>query len=122
MAKIAQLDRQVTQTEFDGIVELIRHNWQLTEEEATFVAEVAISSVDVTYGTFRMMRELATSTSIEERRRVLTTLFAVAASDGDMALNEVEEIRIIARGLDLAHKDFIDAKLEVLGVSRPGTE
>jgi len=120
MAKIAQLDRQVTEAEFESMINIIQTNWNLGLEEATFVTEVAVSSIDVTYDTFRMMREIATGASIEERQRVLVTLFAVANSDGDMSFDEVEEIRMIARGLDLSHKDFIDAKLKVLGERRPG--
>lgn len=120
MAKIAQLDRQVTESEFDSMVKIIQSNWDLGFEEATFVAEVAVSAIDVTYDTFRMMREIATSSSVAERQRVLRTLFAVANSDGDMSFDEIEEIRVIARGLDLSHKDFIDAKLQILGERRPG--
>jgi uncharacterized tellurite resistance protein B-like protein len=121
MAKIAQMDREVTEAEFNRMVEVITQNWHLGIEEATFVAEIAVSAVDVTYDTFRMMRELATSTSEAERRRVLVVLFAVGAADGDISFEETEEIRLIARGLDLTHKDFIDAKLEVLGERRPGS-
>jgi len=37
-----------------------------------------------------------------------------------MSIDEIEEIRVIARGLNLTHRDFIDAKLKVLGQERPG--
>lgn len=120
MAKIAHLDRQVTPEEYIGITRIVRRNWGLSEEEATFVTEVAVTAIDVTYDTFRMIRELTTTSTVDERRQILTTLFAVAALDGDMTLEEIEEIRVIARGFDLTHRDFIDAKLKVLGVSRPG--
>lgn len=121
MAKIAQMDREVTEAEFNRMVEVITKNWNLGIEEATFVAEIAVSAVDVTYDIFRMMRELATSTSEAERRRILVVLFAVGAADGDLSYEETEQIRLISRGLDLTHKDFIDAKLEVLGERRPGS-
>lgn len=121
MAKIAQMDREVTEAEFNRMVEVITNNWNLGIEEATFVAEIAVSAVDVTYDIFRMMRELTTSTSEGERRRILVVLFAVGAADGDLSYEEIEEIRLIARGLNLTHKDFIDAKLEVLGERRPGS-
>ena len=119
MAKIAQMDSEVTDTEFARMVDIIQVNWNLGVEEATFVAEVAISAVDLTYDIFRMMRELATSTTVDERCRVLDVLFAVANADGDISFDETEEIRLISRGLDLTHTDFIDAKLRVLGESRP---
>jgi len=114
MAKIAHLDRQVTDEEFANMVAIIRDRWNVTEQAATLVAEVAISAVDVTYDTFRMMRELATGASVEERRRVVELLFAISAADGEMSVDEIEEIRVIARGLNLTHKDFIQAKLKVL--------
>ncbi len=120
MSKIAQVDRVVTQAEYDRMVETIEKYWGLDETEAIFVAEVAVSAVDVTYDIFRMMRELAVSTTLEERRKVLYVLFAVGAADGDLSFDETEEIRLIARGFDLTHKDFIDAKLSVLGEVRPG--
>jgi uncharacterized tellurite resistance protein B-like protein len=121
MAKIAQMDRQVTEAEYNQMIEIITKNWNLSLEESTFVAEIAVSAVDVTYDTFRMMRELATNTSEAERRRILVVLFAVGAADGDLSYEETEEIRLISRGLNLTHKDFIDAKLEVLGERRPGS-
>jgi len=114
MAKIAHLDRQVTDDEFANMVAVFRDIWGVAEEAATFVVEVAVSAVDVTYDTFRMMRELATGASAEERRHVVELLFAISAADGEMSVDEVEEIRVIARGLNLTHKDFIQAKLKAL--------
>jgi uncharacterized tellurite resistance protein B-like protein len=114
MAKIAQLDRQVSDEEFANMVSTFVKIWGVSEEAATFVVEVAISAVDMTYDTFRMMRELATSATEDERRHVVEMLFAISAADGDMSIEEVEEIRVIARGLNLTHKDFIDAKLKIL--------
>jgi uncharacterized tellurite resistance protein B-like protein len=115
MAKIAHIDRQVTESEFNAIVEALQTHWRIDIKEATLVAEVAVSAVHVTYDTHRMMREMATSATVEERRRYLVALFAVAAADGKLSIEEHEEIRIIARGLNLSHKEFIRAKLTALG-------
>ncbi len=120
MAKIAYEDRQVTDTEIAKMIEAIENNWGLSNEEANFLTQVAISSVDVTYDAFRMMRELVTVTTLEERRHIVEVLFAVAAADGDISFDETEEIRLIARSLELSHRDFIDAKLLVLGEERTG--
>lgn len=118
MAKIAYQDRNVTEEELAQMIEAIEKNWELTREEATFLAEVAVTSVDVTYDAFRMMRELVTNTTIEERQHIVEVLFAVAAADGDISFDETEEIRLIARSLELSHREFIDAKLRVLGEER----
>ena len=119
MAKIAQIDRVVTDEEFKTISDSIRDNWKISNEASAFVAEVAVSAVDVTYDSFRMMRELVGLTTEDQRRRFLTALFAVANADGDISIDEMEEIRLVAKGINLIHRDFIDAKLEALGQERP---
>ena len=119
MAKIAQIDREVTDSEYQAIVDGIKSYWEVSDAAATFVAEVALSAVDMTYDTFRMMRELAGLTSEDQRCQFLAALFAVANADGNISIDETEEIRVISRGINLTHRDFIDAKLEVLGEQRP---
>lgn len=114
MAKVAYVDREVKDSEFEGIVSAMQAHWNIGLEAATFVAEVAVSAVDVNYDTFRMMREMTTSTSEEERRRFLDVLFTVAGADGDVSYDETEEIRTISRGLNMSHKEFIDAKVKYL--------
>jgi uncharacterized tellurite resistance protein B-like protein len=116
MAKVARVDGEVTDEEVAALVAAVQNYWPLDDKEAAFVAEVALSAVDQGYDTLRMMRELADSTSIETRKRFLAALFAVAAADGEISIDEHEEIRFIARGINLVHSDFIDAKLEVLGI------
>jgi uncharacterized tellurite resistance protein B-like protein len=118
MAKVAQIDREVSEAEFNQIVSAIRTKWNVSQEAATFVAEVAVSAVDVTYDIFRMMREMVDSTTEVERRRFLVALFAVANAEGGISHDEHEEIRLIARGLNLTHKDFIDAKMKVIDEPR----
>lgn len=115
MAKVAYADREVTESEFEGMAQAIEDIWEVSAQLATFVAEVAVSAMDETYDTFRMMRELMESTGERERRKFLDVLFAVANADGQISYDETEEIRKIARGINLTHKDFIDSKLRILG-------
>jgi len=115
MAKVAYVDREITDSELDGMVKAIEEVWEVSPHLAAFVAEVAISAMDETYDMFRMMRELMESTSERERRKFLDVLFAVANADGQISYDETEEIRKIARGINVTHKDFIDSKLRILG-------
>ena len=62
---------------------------------------------------FRLTREFSTSTMEEERVRFLDVLFAVADADGHVSHEEIEEIRRIAKSLNLTHKQFIGAKLKI---------
>lgn len=115
MAKLAHVDGDPTEQEFRTMVETIQRHWALDGEAASFVADVALVAVKESFDSRRLMRELANVSSREERRHFLKALFAVAAADGNISLDEHEEIRIIARGIKLTHEEFIQAKLSVLG-------
>lgn len=113
MARVAHVDREVTEGEFDAMAEALKQNWQLSAEAAAVVAEVAISAVAENMDYYRMAREFFTCTNEEERVRFLDVLFAVADGDGQVSHEEIEQIRSIARHLKLTHKQFIDAKLKI---------
>lgn len=112
MARIANVDHEVTEDELSTMARLIEEYWQLKPEAAAFVANVAVSSLDVSYDYYRMTREFATSTTLEERQRFLVALFVIAGADKDVSFDETEEIRLVARGINVTHQDFINAKLE----------
>ena len=113
MARVAHVDREVTEDEFDRMVHALQSGWDITPEAAAFVAEVAVSAVSADLDYFRLTRQFSTSTTEVERVRFLDVLFAVADADGRVSHDEIEEIRRIARSLNLTHKQFIDAKLKI---------
>jgi uncharacterized tellurite resistance protein B-like protein len=113
MARVAHVDREVTEGEFEAMAEALQQNWQLPSEAAAIVAEVAISAVAENMDYYRMAREFFSCTKEDERVRFLDVLFAVADGDGQVSHQEIEQIRSIARHLKLTHKQFIDAKLKI---------
>lgn len=111
MARVAHADKQISQEEMDSIMEAIVDGWELSEDEARFVAEVALSEIGPDMDYHRLTRGFFTMTSEEERTKFLEILFKVAAAHEGASAEEIEEIRAIANGLRLTHKHFIDAKL-----------
>jgi uncharacterized tellurite resistance protein B-like protein len=111
MARVANIDRQTTTDEIGAMAEAMRQGWKISSDAAAFVAEIAVSASSLEVDYFRMTREYFTCTTHEERVQLLDILFAVAAADGEISLAETEEIRRIAGGLKLTHKQFINAKL-----------
>ena len=111
MAKVAHVDRDVTDEELAAMADTMQRHWTLDDDQAAFVAEVAASAVHASYDTLRMMREFTERTTLDERRHFVEALFAVAAADGKVSHEEHEEIRHISRSLLLTHRDFINAKL-----------
>lgn len=113
MARVAHVDRDVTQKEFDGMVKALQIRWSITRAAAAFVAEVAVSDVVSGMDYFRLTRQFFEATTPEERARFLNVLFAVADADGRVSHDEIEEIRSIARSLKLSHRQFINAKVRI---------
>ncbi len=113
MARLAHVDREVHADEVNTMVNALQKNWGLAEKEATFVAQTAVEEVSYDMDYYRLTREFFTSTSREELVKFLDVLFDVAAADGQVLLEETEEIRTIARSLKLEHEEFIAAKLKI---------
>lgn len=111
MARVAHVDREVTESEFSAMVEALRKDWSLSREQAAFVTEIALSEFGVELDPYRLNREFFTATSEQERVRFMDALFAVAKADGEISHYETEEIRLISHGLKLTHQQFIQAKL-----------
>ena len=111
MARVANVDQDVTQSELEAMVAALVAGWDLSQDEARFVTEVAISEIGPDMDYYRLTRQFFTTTSETERSRFLEVLFEIAAADGMASAAEIEEIRTIANTLRLSHRRFIHAKL-----------
>jgi uncharacterized tellurite resistance protein B-like protein len=113
MARVANVDLEVTDDEAATISESLIAGWGINKEEATFVTEVAVSEISPDMDYYRLSRGFFNATTIEERIQFVKVLFSVADADGFVSSEEIEEIRTIANGLHLTHKQFINAKLTI---------
>ncbi len=113
MARVAYVDREVNEGEFDTMVKAIQDHWGLDDLQAALVAEAAVSEISKGLDYYRLSREFFLSTSFDERARFLDVLFSVADGDGCVSYKEIEEIRSIANVLKCTHRQFIDAKLKI---------
>lgn len=113
MARVAFVDRQVTEAERGMIMQSLQNHWGLSPLEASLVAESALSEISKGMDYFRLTRQFFECTTEEERLRFLDVLFAITAADGGTTFDETEEIRSIANVLKLTHQQFIAAKLKI---------
>jgi uncharacterized tellurite resistance protein B-like protein len=113
MARVAYVDHEVQDGEFDAMVGAIQNNWSLSDIEAALVAESAVSAITKGLDYYRMSRRFFESTTEDERVHFMDALFAVADGDEGVSYEEIEEIRTIATVLKLHHSQFIDAKLKI---------
>jgi uncharacterized tellurite resistance protein B-like protein len=110
MAQVARANPEITDSEFESIVEALQQGWAISRAEATFVAEVAISDAATSFDRLRLSREFLKVCKPGEAREFLEILFRVAAADGNVADHEAEHIRSIARELLLSNKEFAAAR------------
>lgn len=113
MARVAYVDREVSEAEFDAIADIMEEKWGVTRVEAALVAEAAITDVESRTDIYILARDFFDITDGEERVKFLDVLFTVADGDGFVSYEETEEIRLIAKMLKMTHREFIDAKLKI---------
>jgi len=120
MARIAWVDREITDDEKSKITDILVSEWNLANDTAQFITNLSCSSVMQGLDYYRLTRTFYDQTSKKERKEFLKTLFLVANSAEKTDLKEIEEIRVIAETLHLEHRDFIDAKLSIPDDDRKG--
>ncbi len=113
LARVAFVDRDIKQEEKDGMSRGLQKGWNIPPQAAGLVVDVATNEIGKDIDYYRLSREFFESTTEAERLAFTEALFAIAAEDGFVTNEEIEEIRTIGLVLKLTHKQFIDAKLTV---------
>ncbi len=111
MARVAHVDEEIDDDELGAMVDALREDWDLGEDQAAFVAGVAATEIADELDGYRLSREFYEATNRKARLGFLEALFHVAAADGEASHEEIEDIRRIARTMKLTHSEFIEAKL-----------
>ncbi len=116
LARVANIDLEITKDEEQNIVDSIVRWAGIDEQKAIAVKNIAIEDLTELAGleNHKYCSPLNEILSKNERYSLLETLFALAASDGQADNQESEEIRVISRGLLLGNKEFIAARATVL--------
>jgi uncharacterized tellurite resistance protein B-like protein len=110
MARVANIDHQVTNDEFEAIAAALEKHWGITHELAIFVTAIAISEESAGLDYFRLTQEFFNATTEDERARFLDILFAVANADGRVSIEENDEVRRITQSINLTQQHFAAAK------------
>jgi len=120
MARVAEVDHVISPEETRVMRDVLQRHWTLTAEQAQLVAEISHHRVFRGLDSVRLVKRFNDFTTRSERKDFLDCLFAVANATDNTSFDEIEEIREIAKGLELTHQDFIDAKLKVSREDRKG--
>jgi uncharacterized tellurite resistance protein B-like protein len=109
LARVADADLEVADRERDAISRQLQQHAGLSEHDARMVAELSILQAEELGGSThnivsRQFRELSDRS---ERLRLIDGLFAVAAADDEVSLQEGNEVFRIAEELGLERLDVL---------------
>jgi uncharacterized tellurite resistance protein B-like protein len=107
LARVANADLRITETETEQMHALVREHAGLSDEEAALAVEIAKSQARLLGGTenYVVTREFRELSTREERVRLLECLYAVAAADGTIDGAESTEIAKIAEELGFLREE-----------------
>ncbi len=110
---VAEADEKFLAQEDEKIKEILTLYSKIPEYEMSTVMasikEAARERIDL----HRFTREVGKNLSYDVRKSVRETLFRVACCDKELDHNEIETIRKISGLFHIAHKDFINAKINI---------
>lgn len=115
LARVAYCDLKLDDNEVQRMKELLNQFTFLDAEHTDKVVQTAIEDIKDLSGleNHKYCPPLNDLLDTHERYQILESLFAVAASDGEVSGQESQEIRNISKGLLLEHKHFISARATV---------
>ena len=107
LARVAQADLRISETESEAMHALVRDHAKLSDEEAALAVEIAKSQARLLGGTenYVVTREFREISTREQRLQLLECLFAVAAADGTISGQESAEIAKIAEELGFLREE-----------------
>jgi len=115
LARVGHVDDSFLPQEKQFIEKVLGDMWKIFPSLAAAVCDVAMETASRGFDLFRLMQEAKATLSVPMRKTLVQALFALALAEGKMTGPEIEEIRKIAYGFDFTHREFINAKLKVLG-------
>lgn len=115
MARVAYIDFEIHPHEKEHMIDSLKRSHLLSDEEVEKITELALKEIKSLAGieNYKYARPLAESYNKNQRFTLLISLFQLAASDKEVLEIEVEELRLICKGLLLESKHFVTAKLQV---------
>lgn len=115
LLEIAHSDDHFSEEEKAHIVDILRQDFQLSEDYASELLELAHEHRSQSADLWQFTNVIDNNYSPEEKERVVETLWRVVYADDRLDFYEDHLIHRLSRLLNLSHKQLIDAKKKVMG-------
>jgi uncharacterized tellurite resistance protein B-like protein len=111
LCEVMRADNVFTEKEQDELEVILAKQFNLTKEEVTTILEKAFDLSENANDFYQFTSKLNQHYSLAERIKIVTLLWQVAYSDGELASIEEHIIRKIADLLHLRHSEYIATKI-----------
>jgi uncharacterized tellurite resistance protein B-like protein len=111
--ELANADDDFSNEEKTRIVELMKNNFKLTDEEVNKLLELSQKQIDKSVSAYEFTEIINEKLSEEEKYQIIKNLWQLAYVDGKLDKYEDYYIRKISNNLHISNQDRISAKLEV---------
>ena len=115
LLEVAHSDDHFSDAEQDRIVEILKAEFQLSDDYAAELLELAHQERKDSVDLWKFTNVIDNSYSAHEKERVMETLWKVIYADERLDAYEDHLIHRLAKLLNLSHKQLIDAKKKVMG-------
>ncbi len=111
--EVSRADHHTSAEELDAIAAVIRRCFELSEEDAGNLMELARQESEQAVSLYELTKLIDKRLTASEKIHIIELLWEVAFIDGKLDRYEEYTIRKLADLLHVAHGDFIAAKLRV---------
>jgi uncharacterized tellurite resistance protein B-like protein len=114
-ARVAYVDFSLEKSEITHMKKALKEMTDFNDEEIANIVTLANKHIKELAGleNHKFVYSLKEVMDQGERYKIVEALFYIAASDGTVANDESEEIRIINKGFDLSDRHFAAARAKV---------
>lgn len=112
LARVAQADLEIDESEVNEMERIVRELAHLTESEAVLAVQIAKSQAQHLGGTenYVVTRAFKSTATKEQRAQLVQCLYAVAAADGTVSGSESTEIMNIAEELGFTRPEALSLR------------
>jgi uncharacterized tellurite resistance protein B-like protein len=114
LLEMADIDGEFDDSEQDRILEMLKKDYGLSDENAAALMEAAKEELERSIDLWRFSRLINENYTEEEKIRIIEMLWRIVYTDGNLDKHENYLVHKLSSLLHLTHKDLIDAKLKVL--------
>ena len=114
LLELAHIDGKFSKQERDDITNIFRTKYNLSEKAINELIKSSEAELEKSIDLWHFTNLINQNYSIEEKLKVIETIWEVAYSDGRLEKHEDYLAHKVANLLRLSHKQLIDAKVKVL--------